>query len=329
MSRTDGSVPRSWVLVDERPGTAAQSLAVADALAIPFDRKPIRFAKTATLPNVLLGATSAGVDRVSRDGLVPPWPDLVIAAGRRSAPVARWIKRMADRPVFIAQIMFPGRVGVEEFDLIAVPRHDLHATRPNQIFMTGAPHQMTISVLEAAAGDWRSRFGKVARPWFGLLVGGATRRQIFEVYTATELGRLAGEMTRRAGGSLFVTTSRRTGDLSDAVLAGISESGIRPAMFHRWNDEGGNPYRGILALADGLIVTGDSVSMCTEACAATAPLFIYAPSGLVTAKHVRFHEELYSAGYAKPFTGEFAHGQRHGLNAADDIAREIKRRLAF
>ena len=130
-------------------------------------------------------------------------------------------------------------------------------------------------------------------------------------------------MAGAAGGSLLISTSRRTGKPAEDLLAEVAV----PAHVFRWGDAGDNPYLGYIACADAVIVTGDSVSMCTEACAGTAPVYIYAPPGFVIDKHARLHRELYDAGYARPL-GETLEPWHHPpLNAATDIAAEIRRRL--
>src|SRR5262245_16456331 len=111
-----------WVLTDDRAGNVAQALGVAEALGRPFTVKDIRYTPLAKLP--LQGASVLGLTGESRMTLAPPWPGLVIAAGRRTAPVARWIKRQSDGRTRIVQIMYPGRRAAADFDLIAVPRHD-------------------------------------------------------------------------------------------------------------------------------------------------------------------------------------------------------------
>jgi mitochondrial fission protein ELM1 len=328
-SRTEADPSQCWVLVDERAGTAAQSLGVAEALGLPFEVKNLHYVKAAGLPNLVLGASLAGIDRASQEGLSPPWPGLVISAGRRSAPIARWIKRRADRPVFLAHIMFPGRGGIEDFDLVAVPRHDEHVARPNQFAMTGAPHRLSVDSLTAAQAEWQQKFAHFPRPLIGLLVGGATRRQPFTDATANKLAQLTIEAVKSTGGSLMVSTSRRTGAAAETLSRSLSDAGVTPAVFHRWGDEGDNPYQGILGLADGIIATGDSVSMCAEACATTGPVYIFAPDGFVTAKHRRFHEELYALGLARPFKGAFETWTHDCLNSADDVANEIRRLMAL
>lgn len=313
-----------WVLADDRAGNVGQCLGVAEALGWPFAVKPVRYDRWAGLPNLLRGATLAGVALPTRLDLVAPWPRVVVAAGRRTAPVARWIKRRSG--AFLVQIMDPGPGGRHEFDLIAVPNHDGRPPKgANVMTVTGAPHRVVAARLAAEAETWRSRFDALPRPWVGLIVGGATRKRPFPPAMAAELGRRATALAQ--GGSLLVTTSRRTGTQSeDALLAAIPE----PRFVHRWGCEGANPYFGLLALADALVVTGDSVSMCCEACAAPAPVYVYAPPGWVAPKHARLHAELFANGYARPLdAGSGLETWTHpSLNAAQAIAAAIRERLA-
>ena len=312
-----------WVLADERAGTRVQAIAVAEALGVPFVVKDIAYGSAAGLPNALVGALFAGVAADCRAALVPPWPEVVIGAGRRTAPVARAIKRKSDGRAMLVQVMHPGRTGADEFDLIAVPRHDGLPGASNTFAITGAPHRVTPEALIAAAADWRPRFTHLPRPWIALVVGGTTKRRRFTAKMARDLGRRCSAMAEAAGGALLVTTSRRTGKPADDLVAEIAV----PTHLHRWGDEGENPYLGYLACADAVVVTGDSVSMCAEACAGTAPVYVYAPPGFVIDKHARLHRELYDGGYARPL-GETLETWRHPpLNAASDIAAEVRRRL--
>lgn len=315
-----------WVLADDRAGNVGQCLGVAEALGVPFQVKTVRYDRFARMPNLLRGATLWGVTRETRLALVAPWPRLVIAAGRRTAPVARWIKRHS--VAALVQIMDPGPGGRGEFDLIAIPRHDggNGAVAANVLPVTGAPHRMTPAVLAAAAETWRPRFAGLPHPWLGLIVGGSTRKRPFTPSMAAELGRRVADLASAAGGSVLVTTSRRTGqDAERTLLETIPE----PRFVHRWGSAGENPYAGFLALADALVVTGDSVSMVCEACAAPAPVYVYAPSGWVVEKHARLHRQLYAEGLAQPLmsVAGLEAGAHPSLNAATEIARVIRERL--
>ena len=107
-----------WLLIDDRAGNRAQCEGVAAALGVAGQVKGLVYGWFGKLPNGILGASFAGLTAASRAALTPPWPDLVIAAGRRSGPVARRIKRLAGGRTRLVQIMDPGPSGADEFDLI-------------------------------------------------------------------------------------------------------------------------------------------------------------------------------------------------------------------
>ncbi|MGE5517767.1 MAG: mitochondrial fission ELM1 family protein [Bacteroidota bacterium] len=322
--RNDGAAD-VWVLADDRAGNVAQCLGVAEALGRPFAVKSIRYGRLARLPNLLRGATLLGLDRDSRAGLAAPWPRLVIAAGRRTAPVARWLKRRCGAR--LVQIMDPGPGGRAEFDLIAVPDHDGKGlSGANVLTITGAPHRVTPAKLAEAAQQWRERFSPLPRPWIGLIVGGSTKNREFTPDMARALGERAAALAAAAGGSVLVTTSRRTGEAAEtALLAALPE----PRFVHSWRAGGDNPYFGFLGLADALVVTGDSVSMACEACAGPAPVYLFAPDGFAAPKHARLHAALYRLGLARPLQdGTTLEPWSHPpLNAAGDIAAAIRERL--
>jgi len=87
------------------------------------------------------------------------------------------------------------------------------------------------------------------------------------------MGREVASFARAAGGYLFTVTSPRTGAAAAAALrAGIQGVG----RFYEWRSgDTDNPYLGCLAVADVLVVTGDSESMLAEAAATNKPLYIY------------------------------------------------------
>ena len=84
-----------WILADDRAGNVNQLLGIAEALNTPYIRKDIRYNKWVRLPNFLRGASLIGLTAESKINLTAPWPDVVLSAGRRSFPVARWIKRQS------------------------------------------------------------------------------------------------------------------------------------------------------------------------------------------------------------------------------------------
>lgn len=311
-----------WVLADDRAGNVAQAVGVAEALEEPFRTVDIRYDRWAALPNVLRGASLWGVTEEKRALLTPPWPDLVIAAGRRTAPVALWIKRQCHAK--LVQIMDPGGPHRDRFDLIAVPTHDTLSEAPNIIRTTGACHRVTIQRLDAERPLWEPRFSHFPRPYLALLAGGTTKHHPFTAAMAEELAQQTLTLARRLGATILATTSRRSGPAVEAVLhhhLGGSH------FLYCWREGTENPYMALIALADAIVVTGDSMNMCSEATVNGGPLFIYSPPGFVNAKYDKLHSFLYAQGYAKPLGQESMLSWTHPpLNASLDVATAIRQR---
>ena len=324
MSESQGSKPHILVLADDRAGNVSQALGVAEALGQPFAVLEVRYDQRGGWHNLLRGASLRGIAAETRSKLDDLRPALVIAAGRRTAPLARWFKH--HRGSRLVQVMDPGWPGRGDFDLIAIPRHDDAPAGTNVVLTVGSCHRASPQRLAAARSEWEARLAALPRPYVAVLVGGATKDYAFDPQSARQLTRQVADLAKSLGGSVLATTSRRTGAEIEQIIAdGVPE----PRFLHRWAEGGDNPYLGFLAMADVLVVTGDSMSMCSEACANGGPVYIFAPPGMVKRKHARLHDLLYRLGYARPL-GDGALGEGGGnwshppLNAAVDVAGIIR-----
>jgi uncharacterized protein len=301
-----------WVLADPRAGTAAQALGIAERLGVPFHTLPLAWGPLARLPWPWPGL--AGLAPAAGAAIRPPWPKLVLSAGRRSAPVARWLGRRGGR---LVHCMRPG-FGAGEFDLLVLGRHDDPPERPNILPILGACHRMSPDRLAAAREEWRA-LAALPSPRVALLLGGPVRREGMAPDVAATLGaRVAG-----FAGSVLATASRRTGAPATAALA-AALAGL-PHRLHRWGETGPNPYAGFLAWAEAIIVTGDSVSMLSEAMATAAPLFIADPGGLGP-RHLRLGESLVAAGEARRLEAAPAPFARAPLDEPGRVAAAIRAR---
>jgi len=307
-----------WVLADDRPGNVSQALGVAEALDLPLTVKTIRYNALGKLHNALRSASRFGLEHWSRKAIeVKPAPTLVIAAGRRTAPLARWLKRRYGSR--LVQLMDPGWPGRARFDLIAAPLHDDLPAASNVIRTLGACHRARPALLAAEAARWKGRLPDLPRPWTLVSVGGSTASRRF---TAADARALI-EACRDLPGSLLVVTSRRTGAEAESALAkALPDNG----WLCRWQDRGDSPYLALLSLADQVVVTGDSMNMCCEACANGGPVFIFAPAHLIEPKHALLHEDLIKQGYARPLGGDPTPWRHPPLNASGAVAAEIRRR---
>ena len=310
-----------WVLADDRAGNVAQALGVAEALGVPFKVFAVRYTRWGELHNLLRWSSRRGLTRDCRKQLEPPWPTLVIGAGRRTAPLALWLKRKFGCQ--LVQVMNPGWPGRRHFDLIAAPAHDDLPDRPNVLHTLGSCHRARPELLAEQAALWAPRLAALPRPYVMVTVGGATKENGFGPERCRQLVAQVNALHRALGGALLVTTSRRSGLMvEEALAAGLTE----PRQLHRWSEGGDNPYFGFLGLADVVVATGDSMNMCTEACATGGPVYIFAPPGMVNDKHARLHQTLYAAGLARPLEGDHRPWTHPPLNAAIAVAEEIRRR---
>ena len=142
--------------------------------------------------------------------------------------------------------------------------------------------------------------------------------------TAGVADRLAA-WARDQGAGLLVTPSRRTGADNAAILADRL-TGL-PARI--WDGTGENPYFGMLALADVLVVTADSVNMLSEAAATGKPVYVIGLEG-GNAKFARFHRTMAEAGVTRPFGGALERWHYEPVDdtgvTADTISRLLHRR---
>jgi mitochondrial fission protein ELM1 len=304
---TDAAV---WVLADPRAGTAAQALGIAERLDLPFRTVPLAWGRLAALP--WPWPTLAGLAPEARAMIAPPWPKLVISAGRRAAPVALWLGRRGARTV---HCMRPG-FGAAQFDLLVVGRHDAPAPAPNLMPILGATHRISPARLAAARVEW-AELGTLPGPRVALLVGGRVRGEGLDMATAAAL--VPAARRHFPGATLMATTSRRTGAAAGARVAADLQG--LPHRLFRWGDAGPNPYAGFLAWADAVVVTADSVSMLSEACATGVPVLV---AGEAPGRHAALARSLYDAGLAAPLSAPVPPRPATPLDESGRVAARLR-----
>lgn len=318
-----------WVLLDNRIGSRHQAEGVANYLkSYDFEvvDKEIEYTRLAALPNIIRGRTLMGVSSLSKAALVEPWPDFVLSASRRTAPVARWIKKQNPNTKLV-QLLHIGRFGTKDFAAIFAPEHDKDKySQPNMVYTVGSPHFITQEKLEEAKATWAEKFCALPHPITALIIGGAIKKHPFTLENATDLAQMVKKIKEQEGGSLLITTSRRTGAEAEKVIMSLLKD--IPQFTYLWGDKNPNPYLGFLACADNLVVTGDSVSMCCEATATHKPLEVFVGTKWLTAKHLRFVDTLVQSGFASILSGKTNYKEQKGLkelNVAKDVAEIISK----
>jgi mitochondrial fission protein ELM1 len=266
--------PTVWLLMGHKAGDNSQVLALGEALEWPFEIKHFAYKSTELLYNLLLGPTLSGMIREQSSNLQAPWPDLIITAGRRNEPIARWIQKQA-APEKHVRIVHCGRswAKIERFDLIVTTPQYRLPKRPNVLHNRTPLHRVTGERLRAAAAKWGRQLKHLPGPYLAVVIGGNSGPFTFDHAAAERLARRASRRAKALGASLLVTTSART---PRDKINSFERALEVPAEIFRWSKDAlENPYFGYLALADEIIVTGDSMSMLTEACATRKPVHIF------------------------------------------------------
>ncbi len=264
--------PRIWLVLSDKLGDNAQVEIIADALGLPYVTKRVYPLEQYVLGKPPFKASLYHIDKVRSDSLEPPWPDLILTIGRRSAMVAMWIREQSGGRTRVVLVGRPKR-DLDQYALIIAPSQYHLPDRPNVLRLDLPLMRPDEAAIGKAVTLWRERFSTMQRPMFALMVGGATKPFVFDEKVARELTARAAALAASAGGTLYVTTSRRT---PPAVVEAIKAALPEHSQFYQWRKDGkDNPYLALLGLADYFIVTGDSVSMMVEVARLGRPLAIF------------------------------------------------------
>jgi hypothetical protein len=283
--RTEAAVdePLVWLLMGNRAGDNSQVLGLGEALGWPVEEKHFVYTSWEKLVNLPFGAHLLGIVGDRSSPVEPPWPDLVISAGRKNEPIARYIRKAADKPVRLVHVGRPW-ARIETWDLVVTTPQYRLPNAPNVLHNDTPLHRVTRERLDRAADAWRDRVAHLPRPYVAVLAGGNSGPYPFDRASGERLAAQADALAKPLGGSILATTSARTlPETAEALFDGIES----PSLLYRWKkDDPDNPFFAFLGLADHVIVTADSVSMMAEACATGRPVYLYdTGEGRTSMKH--------------------------------------------
>jgi mitochondrial fission protein ELM1 len=193
---------------------------------------------------------------------------------------------------------------------VFVDRTPLHPARPAR--------------LAEAAVQWAPRLAHLPRPLVSVLIGGTNGRFRLGAAEASALAARLSDMMRRDRVGLALTPSRRT----DPDAMRVLDNALRPLGALVWDGTGENPYMGMLACADAIIVTVDSVSMVSEAVATGAPVLLADLPGR-SRRIGRFLQDLIDAGRVRPYQGRFATWPVAPLDDTAAAASAMCRRFGY
>lgn len=241
-----------WLLPDNRLGDNNQLKALARALGLHFETKRLAYNRLKRLPFFHHQGLAILTAR-SRALIEPPWPELVLATGYPTVPVARYIRGQSEGRTKLVHIGNP-RQKIDDFDLqITTPQYRRRAKSLLELPMPiGNPVQDARATSEELC--WLGRFPHPRRL---IAVGGPARHWRLD-HRALEaaIGLLR---AKNPVGSLIVAVSARTTTNTARLLARLVHAPTETLVdqFPR--------FAVLLRECDEIYVTADSVSMLSEA----------------------------------------------------------------
>ena len=273
--KPEPAAPDIWVLSGPKSGDRAQMLALAEMLAethgLRWSEKLLAFRRRELLLHLWPRPTLAGLSDAGAAALRPPWPRLVLTAGRRNELVALWIKQRSPQ----TRVVHLGRPWCHprRFDAVfSTAQYGLQAG--GNVTVNPLPlHRVDEDRLASAAAEWAPRLAHLPRPWTVLLIGGDSGPFVFSDEQVARLAPRLNRLLEQVGGSLLISTSARTPPSFAARLEAALQG---PRFVYRWGSAEPNPYAAYLALGDHFVVTAESMSMVAEAVDTGRPLYLFA-----------------------------------------------------
>jgi uncharacterized protein len=295
------------ILADERVGTYSQSIALAKESGLDYEIIFLEYNFLKALPNLFFSESLIRLKKTSIEKLssLNYAPKYIISAGRKTAPIALFLKRKYNFLSKIIQIMRP-EISLKKFDFVIVPEHDEpKAPYPkNLILSIGALTKIERNNDQKIYEKFQVQFENFQKPIIALLIGGSTKKTQFLLKSAQELINQVLIIKKNMNATLIIVNSRRTDVKINNFIKKINEENL---VFFDYNEiKESNPFGLIINVADFFIISGDSVSMISQCCSTGKSVFIFDDGKISSKKHQKFHKILIERNYAKLFDRNFS-----------------------
>jgi mitochondrial fission protein ELM1 len=305
-----------WIISEGMAGTENQCLGITDHLnpsQLSVKRIKLKFPFNYLCPYLF---KKAPLWAIKGDKIQAPYPDIVIASGRKAIPVALNVPN-----AFKVYVQDP-RINPKYFDLVAIPCHD--KTRGDNVIVTNAaPNRITPHSLEQESEKFISQFDHLPPKKISLLIGGNSKTHTMPDDFAQSLFQQLLPLIRSDDYGFLITVSRRT---PHKIMKQLQSLFSTPNCFF-WDGTGDNPYHAFLANANIILATEDSTSMLSDALTAGKPTYRVSLQGQ-SAKFDRLYKNLESTGGLRVFEGKIDEWTYPPLNDAQMVADEIKKYFA-
>ncbi|MGH8211757.1 MAG: mitochondrial fission ELM1 family protein, partial [Rhodanobacteraceae bacterium] len=256
-----------------------------------------------------------------REAFAPPWPRLAIGCGRSAALLTRLLRELSDRECFCVQILDP-RIDPRHWDAVIAPRHD--GLRGDNVIETLGSLNPVDDAWLANGREAFAELEHLPQPRTAVLLGGPRHGIAFDDAFLRALIAGITQRLQRDGGSVLATASQRTpSEFARSLRQALAHF---PGTFWSSDADGPNPYPGLLAWADCVVVTPDSVNMLSEAAAVGVPMHTLATAPLPD-KLVRFHAALRERGSLHDLDARIERSAPPPLRETAWAAEQLRRKI--
>ncbi len=201
----------------------------------------------------------------SYENLMKTYAEYIISCGSSLAGVNIFMSKENNAKNIL--IMKPAMPFVlRKFNFVIVPEHDNVKPRKNIITTSLAPNLIDVKELESAGEKIRNNIGIEKNNVVGLLIGGDNPEYTLSAKVLKKVIDETLKFCESNDAQLLVTTSRRTSRPQESILKETLQKQPRCKLLVIANEN--NPegsLAGILALSNIVVVSGESISMLSEA----------------------------------------------------------------
>ncbi|MCX5666248.1 MAG: ELM1/GtrOC1 family putative glycosyltransferase [Candidatus Omnitrophica bacterium] len=241
----------------------------------------------------------ACLDNDSYEKLMKTYAEFIVSCGSGLAPVNIFMSKENNaKNVVVMDPAIP--FGLKKFSFVIAPKHDNIKKGKSIITTTLAPNLVDIKTMEEAGERLKRSTGITKNNVIGLLIGGDNPE-----FTLSNdlLDKVLADLLKICGSNdadLLVTTSRRTNKAQESIIKAALQKNTRCKLLVIANEN--NPegtLSGILALSRVVIVSGESISMVSEAVSSGKKTVVFSLDKKRSAmtKHERALENLAEEGY--------------------------------
>lgn len=305
-------IKNSWILSSGLIGCENQCLGVIERLGIETEIKKIK-------PSMAVSLFAPYGTPFLNPQVCEPWPDLVIAAGRKTIPYLKYIRKASKKECKTIYLQDP-RINSKEFDIVWAPEHD-SIEGSNVVKTITSPNRVTNEILNYHHDEWLDKLSKLKGPFIGFLIGGKSKAYNFNDDECEKIIQAINFVISN-GYTPLITLSRR----SPKKLSNRIKNLLINEKNLFYDGQGDNPYFAILKASEIIITTPDSANMISEAINVPKPVY-YIDIKSNSKRFNKFINTLVNSGHIRPFENNIDYFQNKKLDPTKEIVDYIYKNL--